>query len=605
VSPSATPIPGAFADSAAQARALLERTPAALAADDRLAALEASGLLDARTGASLDRVARLARRLLRVPVAQVNLLTADAQVPVACDAPNPEAWCARVGLERSYCQYVVALRRTVVVPDTRLDPLVRGHRATSDAGIVAYAAAPLVSPAARGGHVLGTVCVVDFAARDWSADDVAALEDLAALAVAQVEPGWIVRDAVSEAREALAADAEHGRAIAERLAGQLAELESVYLHAGVGLCVLDTELRWVRINERLAEMNGFPPEAHVGRRVRDLLPGVAEQAEAAMRRVIETGEPLLDVEFSGETPAQPGVARTWREHFLPLRDAVGRVVGVNVVCEEVTERRRADAERARLLAAERQARAEAEAAGRAKMDFLATMSHELRTPLNAIGGYTDLLGAELYGPVTDAQRDALGRIRRSGRHLLGLIDEVLNYARIEAGAVRYRLDDVPVADAIAAAETLVQPQAGARGIAVVVEDGAERGTRSPVYARADAARLQQILVNLLANAVKYTERGGTVTLGCEAVPGRVLVHVRDTGIGIGPEKLATVFEPFVQGDRSLSRPQEGVGLGLAISRDLARGMGGDLVAESTPGVGSTFTVVLPRGRSPRRGRARS
>ncbi len=191
------------------------------------------------------------------------------------------------------------------------------------------------------------------------------------------------------------------------------------------------------------------------------------------------------------------------------------------------------------------------------------------------------------GPVNDQQRDDLRRIRRSQRHLLGLVNEVLNYAKLEAGSVRYDLTDVPVQAALAEAEGLVAPQARAKALALAVG-----GCRPDLRVRADAEKLRQVLVNLLSNAVKFTDRG-SVAVDAGAEGGTVRIRVRDTGIGIPPEKLGVIFEPFVQVRADLTRTAEGAGLGLAISRDLARGMGGDLTAESTPGVGSTFTLMLP------------
>jgi signal transduction histidine kinase len=246
-------------------------------------------------------------------------------------------------------------------------------------------------------------------------------------------------------------------------------------------------------------------------------------------------------------------------------------------------------ERARLFEAERLARQEAEAANRSKAQVLATMSHELRTPLNAIGGYVDLMELEVRGPVNDAQREDLRRIKRSQHHLLGLINEVLNYAKIESGAVSYALEDVSVRDVLTQAEGLVAPQARARGLALRIEEAPRE-----LVVRADAEKLRQVLVNLLVNAVKFTDVGGAVTVGAARAGDAVSIHVRDTGVGIAPEQLEAIFEPFVQLGRTLSARQEGVGLGLAISRDLARGMGGDLTAESALGVGSVFRLTLPR-----------
>jgi PAS domain S-box-containing protein len=235
-----------------------------------------------------------------------------------------------------------------------------------------------------------------------------------------------------------------------------------------------------------------------------------------------------------------------------------------------------------------EARRSAEEANRAKSQFLAVMSHELRTPLNAIGGYVQLIELGIHGPVTEKQREALGRITRGQRHLLRLINEVLNLARIEAGHVDYTMEDVPVAEVVEAVLPLVEPQLAAAELtcATSVAPG--------LVARADRERFQQVLINLLTNAVKFTPAGGRITVVAERDPAaaRVLVSVVDTGVGIAAEKLESVFEPFVRVDGEHTRRAEGTGLGLAISRDLVRGMGGDLWARSEEGRGSTFTLAL-------------
>jgi signal transduction histidine kinase len=254
---------------------------------------------------------------------------------------------------------------------------------------------------------------------------------------------------------------------------------------------------------------------------------------------------------------------------------------------------------ARLYRAARAARVEAEAANRAKGQFLAIMSHELRTPLNAILGYAQLLEMGIDGPLPEGSREKLGRIQASGRHLLGLINEVLDVARVESGRVELQREVASVADAVAAALSMVTPEAAACGLAVD-----DRCAGTDARFRGDPLRVRQILVNLLTNACKFTRTGGQVTLSCELVPDApatqphrtgpwTAIHVEDNGIGIPPERLEAIFEPFVQADSELTRSQGGAGLGLAISRQLARLMDGELLVESEPGRGSRFTLLLP------------
>jgi signal transduction histidine kinase len=275
--------------------------------------------------------------------------------------------------------------------------------------------------------------------------------------------------------------------------------------------------------------------------------------------------------------------------YHPLRTVNGDVRGIVAVLIEVTDRRAMLLERERLLTLAERARSDAESANRAKSEFLAVMSHELRTPLNAIGGHAQLIELGVHGTVTTEQLTALERIQRSQRHLLGLINGVLNYAKIDAGAVFYEIVDVHIDEVLATCEALVAPQARTKQLDLRYNRCDPRLT-----ARADSEKLQQILFNLLSNAIKFTDAGGRVTFECVNAGAHDLsVRVTDTGHGIAADQLERVFQPFVQVDTRLTRASEGTGLGLAISRELARGMRGDLVAESEIGIGSTFTLTLP------------
>ncbi|HZF69132.1 MAG TPA: PAS domain-containing protein [Gemmatirosa sp.] len=389
--------------------------------------------------------------------------------------------------------------------------------------------------------------------------------------------------------EALLAESERARVEAEAERGRTTGILEAMSD---GYFALDPEFRIVAVNAAMERNVRLTRDVLLGRVFWDVFPAtVGTDYERHYRAAATEGKTahFTDAYDDGR------LALVSEADVYPAPGG-----GVAVFWRDVTARVRAEAERARLLAAAEEARATAEAANRAKSEFLAVMSHELRTPLNAIGGYAELIELGIHGPVTEAQRTALARIQASQRHLLGLIAGVLDYSRVEAGAATYRLVDVPVAEAVAEAEVLVAPQLRAKGLGY-----GWSGAPPGLAVRADREKLQQVLLNLLGNAVKFTHpRDGvpgrvevSYTVEAAAADGtagaRVALHVRDTGEGIAAEQLARVFEPFVQVDQRLTRPHAGVGLGLAISRDLARGMGGDLTAESGVGVGSTFTLTLP------------
>jgi signal transduction histidine kinase len=271
-----------------------------------------------------------------------------------------------------------------------------------------------------------------------------------------------------------------------------------------------------------------------------------------------------------------------------------------VSVRDVTDRKRAE-ERSAQLERERIARAEAEAASQAKSEFLAVMSHELRTPLNAVIGYAELLDLGIAGSLMPEQRQHVSRIRASGRHLLGLVNEVLDLAKVEAGRLSLQHGVASTAHTIDGAMSLIQPMGEARGIAVQ----AKSSVGNDVLYEGDEDRVRQILVNLLTNALKFTAAGGRVSAvwGVTADPDRdarlsgagpwVVVRVEDTGIGIPSDQIACIFDPFTQVEGGHTRSSDGSGLGLTISRRLARLMKGDLTVRSELGKGSVFTLWLP------------
>jgi PAS domain S-box-containing protein len=343
-------------------------------------------------------------------------------------------------------------------------------------------------------------------------------------------------------------------------------------------------------NEGASRLFGYTAEEMIGRPVAVVIPPEQPDEEPSILARLARGERIEHYETV--RVRKDGTRVHVSISVSPMRDASGRVIGAAKIARDITERRRTEAERAEVLERERAARAEAEQANRAKMDFLATMSHELRTPLNAIAGYVQLLEMGLHGPVTAAQRDALARVQRSQRLLLALINDILNFAKLEAGRVQIDLRDQPVHTLLADLEQLVEPQVSAKQLRYACG-----GCDAAIRVRTDAEKVHQILLNLLSNAIKFTDPGGTITVACARAGDDVAIRVRDTGRGIPPDKLEHIFEPFVQLGRSLTAAHEGAGLGLAISRDLARLLGGDITAESAVGAGSTFTLTLPRAHA--------
>jgi PAS domain S-box-containing protein len=336
-------------------------------------------------------------------------------------------------------------------------------------------------------------------------------------------------------------------------------------------------------NEGAQRIKGYTASEIVGRHFSAFFPAedvAAGKPAAELEAAIREGS----VEDEGWRVRKDGT-RFWADVVITaIHNPQGELLGFTKVTRDLTERREAEA---RALEAARRA-AEAEAANRAKAEFLAAMSHELRTPLNAIGGYTELLTMGIGGSVSDEQVDYLQKIQRSQRHLLNIINDLLNFSRLEAGQIEYQIEPVPVRESIQAVATMLTPQALEKGIDLVTGPCAEGLT-----ARADRVKAEQIILNLCSNAVKFTGEGGRVQVGCAARGDTVEVTVEDTGAGIPAEQTERIFEPFVQLGRGLTTQHEGTGLGLAISRDLARAMGGDLRVVSQEGRGSTFTLSLP------------
>jgi len=333
----------------------------------------------------------------------------------------------------------------------------------------------------------------------------------------------------------------------------------------IGAAVLTSALfgrdaaRWAALNQELRDANA---------RLQEQAVELEMQTEEVQAQAVQLEEAMVELEATNEE-LETQRARL-EDLTVELADANHRLVALNETLELRT--------------------AEAESGNRAKTEFLTAMSHELRTPLNAIAGYADLLELGVHGPLNDAQHAALARIRYNERHLLALINDVLNFAKLGAGKIELRIADVPVGELLEETAAVMEPLVAAKGLSCAAEP-----CEAWVRVRGDHDRIAQILLNLLSNAVKCTEPGGRMRLWAEADGESVRIHVRDTGRGIEPEKQEAIFDPFVQLTPEGSVAQ-GVGLGLSISRELARAMQGELSVRSAPGEGSTFTLTLPHGR---------
>jgi PAS domain S-box-containing protein len=347
---------------------------------------------------------------------------------------------------------------------------------------------------------------------------------------------------------------------------------------------LDTTGHVLSWNEGAQRLKGWSASEIIGRHFSTFYP---DYDIATGKPAYELKAAVRDGRFEDEGwRIRKDGSRMWANVIITaLFDDDGIHVGFAKVTRDLTERRAAEE---RALAEARRA-TEAEVANRAKSEFLAVMSHELRTPLNAIGGYAELIAMGIGGPVTEQQHDYLSRIRASQQHLLGIITDLLNFSRIEGGQVAYELGPESAQGIIDGVMPLIGPQAEAKRIALSSE------AASPLLlVQADRQKAEQIVLNLMSNSIKFTPEGGRVCVRCTEDGAFVSFAVEDSGIGVPADKLAAIFEPFVQLGRSRTSQHEGTGLGLSISRDLARAMGGDVTVQSTPDVGSTFTLKLPR-----------
>ncbi|HEU4722104.1 MAG TPA: PAS domain-containing sensor histidine kinase [Gemmatimonadaceae bacterium] len=350
-----------------------------------------------------------------------------------------------------------------------------------------------------------------------------------------------------------------------------------------GIFMLDPDGRVASWNEGARRIKGYEAEEIVGRHFSVFYPDAA-RLSGFPDHELEVAREVGRFEDEGWRVRKDGTQFWANVVITALFGDDGSLLGFAKVTRDLTERRLAqqrEVEDARRVA-------DAEASSRAKSGFLAAMSHELRTPLNAISGYAQLMLEGIAGAVSDQQREYLSRIIVSQQHLLAIVNDLLNYSRIEAGELTYEREPVVMREVLERVLAMVTPQAERKRLRLSL------GTcDTAVAALADQLKTEQIVLNLISNAVKFTPEGGSVTLSCGRQDGGATIEVRDTGPGIPHEMQQAIFEPFVQLGRTLTSTHEGAGLGLAICRDLARAMGGDVSVESTLGAGATFVLRLP------------
>jgi PAS domain S-box-containing protein len=365
---------------------------------------------------------------------------------------------------------------------------------------------------------------------------------------------------------------------------QLAELETIYDSAPVGLCVFDPQLTYRRINKRMAEISGLPVEDHIGRTPWEVVPELAYKAEALMMQVVETGQPLIDVEITGETPVHPGAPRTWNAQWLPLKDKEGRILGINVVAQEITERKKAEEEIKALNEDLKRRAVELETTNKELEAFTYSVSHDLKAPLIVAGGFCKRL-SELYAEKLDIKGDHyLQRIQESCRHMNLLIGDLLNLSRVTTSKIK--LERIDLSDVVKSIATRLQETQPERKPSLRIPKG--------ITAKGDSRLLRIALENLLDNARKFTSRKKNAKIEFGAMKtrgGEPTYFVRDNGCGFDMSKADRLFKPFqrLHGDEEFS----GTGIGLATVHRIITRHGGRIWAESEVNKGTTFFFTLP------------
>jgi PAS domain S-box-containing protein len=367
-------------------------------------------------------------------------------------------------------------------------------------------------------------------------------------------------------------------------------LEQAQTSAHLGSWDWDIGNNHVTWSDEMFRLYGYEPGSIVVTYETFLRSVHPDDREMVVRSIQDTLRTHIPFAFDHRIVRPDGTTRWLHGRGRVVVDAAGQPACMVGSGQDITEIRRVAETERRLADAARNAEARAQQANRAKTQFLAAMSHELRTPLNVIIGCSELLEIGIHGPLSSEQREILGRMQRSQRHLQALIEDLLGFAKLEVGRLEFRLVDVRLHALFVTLDETLRPQLDKKRLLY-----GYHGCNPDLTVRADPSRLEQIAINLLMNAVKFTRDGGEISVAVKVAGDAVAISVTDTGVGIPADKLELIFEPFVQLADGMSDRASGAGLGLAICRELARAMGGEITVTSTPGIGSTFTLRLPRG----------
>ena len=378
------------------------------------------------------------------------------------------------------------------------------------------------------------------------------------------------------AEESLRRSEAEARGQRDEARRQHEELEWIYNTAPIGICLLDRDLRYRRVNRWLAEINGMQPVDHIGKTVRDVVPKIAARVEEEAQKVISTRRPARYEGMSGETASSPGVTRYFNESWFPAFDEHGEVTTLTLLVEEITDQRRVRA---------------LHEADRRKNEFLAILAHELRNPLAPIKSSLQL--AQMSDCTDPEQCEenmvALQTAERQVDHLTRLVEDLLEVARITSGKIKLKKEPIDLLTILPQAVDLVRPQLQRQGHRLVYET---LSATLPILG--DKVRLVQVFANLLDNAIKYTPAGGEIRLTAARDGAQAVVRLVDTGHGIPPEKLHAIWDLFAQVEYGPAESRGGIGIGLALAKNLVEGHGGGVSATSAgAGMGSEFRVTIP------------